>query len=159
MSGLKGNAAAIGQFLANAPVTGLPPAVSHAASNCLIDWLGVTIAGAAEPVAQAAVAYTEAQTLVLPWIAAGPAAENAAFVNGAAAHALDFDDTHIPTDSHLSAVTWAALLALAEPGGTVARICFRPLLLATKWRRSWRDGGWGSLCSFGGSIQPLCWAG
>lgn len=116
MSGLKGNAAAIGQFLANAPVTGLPPAVSHAASNCLIDWLGVTIAGAAEPVAQAAVAYTEAQTLVLPWIAAGPAAENAAFVNGAAAHALDFDDTHIPTDSHLSAVTWAALLALAEPG-------------------------------------------
>ena len=40
--------------------------------------------------------------------------ENAALENGVAAHALDFDDTDIPTDSHISAVTWAALLAFAE---------------------------------------------
>ena len=89
MSGLKGNAVVVVEFLASAPMTAQPQAVSRAASNCLIDWLGVAIAGAAD---------------------------NAAFVNGGAVHALDFDDTHIPTNSHLFAVTWAALLALAKPG-------------------------------------------
>lgn len=33
---------------------------------------------------------------------------------GAAGHALDFGDTHIPTDSHLSATTWPTIIALAS---------------------------------------------
>ena len=50
----------------------------------------------------------------MPVSSPGREVENAAFLNGVAAHALDFDDTHIPTDSHLSAVTWATLLAMAD---------------------------------------------
>lgn len=116
MTVLSGNAAAIGTFLAGTPAAYQPPEVQSAASNCLLDWLGVTIAGSAEPVARAAAIYAGAGEHPAPWIGAGPAAEQAALINGAAAHALDFDDTHIPTDSHLSAVIWAALLAQAEPG-------------------------------------------
>ena len=103
------NAAHIGCFLRNASSKPLSVEVVDAAKKCLVDWLGVTIAGSREPVARAAKAYAGLEDTGLPIIGATPDAEKAALVNGVAAHALDFDDTHIPTDSHLSAVTWAAL--------------------------------------------------
>ncbi len=108
------NAAHIGCFLRDASSKPLSVEVVDAAKKCLVDWLGVTIAGSREPVARAAKAYAGLEDSGLPIIGATPDAEKAALVNGVAAHALDFDDTHIPTDSHLSAVTWAALLALAD---------------------------------------------
>lgn len=37
----------------------------------------------------------------------------AALINGTAAHCLDFDETHVPSIAHLSAPTWAAVLAAA----------------------------------------------
>jgi len=43
--------------------------------------------------------------------------ENAAMVNGSAAHALDFDDNFIPAVTHASAVMVPALLALGEEIG------------------------------------------
>ncbi|MBE7637510.1 MmgE/PrpD family protein [Sneathiella sp. P13V-1] len=44
-------------------------------------------------------------------------AENAALVNGTAAHALDFDDNFIPAVTHASAVMVPALLSLGEEIG------------------------------------------
>lgn len=44
-------------------------------------------------------------------------AENAALINGTAAHALDFDDNFIPAVTHASAVMVPALLALGEETG------------------------------------------
>ncbi|MFB9354913.1 MmgE/PrpD family protein [Sneathiella chinensis] len=44
-------------------------------------------------------------------------AENAALVNGTAAHALDFDDNFLPAVTHASAVLVPALLALGEEVG------------------------------------------
>lgn len=50
-------------------------------------------------------------------------APSAALINGTLAHALDFDDTHVPSISHPSASTVAAALAVAEdvhaPGRTL----------------------------------------
>lgn len=109
------NAAHIGRFLSDASGKPLSAVVVDAAKKYLVDWLGVAIAGGREPVARAVKFYAERDDATVPIIGAVQDVENAALVNGVAAHALDFDDTHIPTDSHISAVTWAALLAFAEP--------------------------------------------
>ena len=107
---LRGNAAAIGLFLHDMPP--LPSEAVDAAKRCLVDWTGVAIAGASEPVARAAACYSQLSEASLPIISANDP-EKAALVNGTAGHALDFDDTHIPTDSHLSAVIWPVVLALS----------------------------------------------
>ena len=104
------NAALIGRFIASPPE--LPEAVREMALRCLIDWMGVTVAGAREPVARAIMRYAG---LAQAPVFGAEDAEKGALVNGTAAHALDFDDTHIPTDTHFSAVIWSALLALARP--------------------------------------------
>lgn len=104
------NAALIGRFIASPPE--LPESVREAALRCLVDWMGVTIAGAREPVARAIMRYAG---LAHAPVLGAEDAERGALVNGTAAHALDFDDTHIPTDTHFSAVIWSALLALAKP--------------------------------------------
>jgi 2-methylcitrate dehydratase PrpD len=119
------NATHIGRFLREASNKPLSAEVVDAAKKCLVDWLGVTVAGSREPVARAARTYAELEGFSLPIIGAAQDAEKSALVNGVAAHALDFDDTHIPTDSHLSAVTWATLLALAEPDGDEGEVLLR----------------------------------
>ena len=106
------NAAIIGEFIAGTAERTLPENVRDAAHRSLVDWMGVTVAGAQEQVAQAVLRYSGVEKI--PTLG-GCDPEKAALANGTAAHALDFDDTHILTDSHLSAVIWAALLALAKP--------------------------------------------
>jgi len=49
-------------------------------------------------------------------------ASMAALVNGTYAHCLDFDDVHFPSLSHLSAPTWAAVLALGTEIGADQRL-------------------------------------
>ena len=113
LSGLNGNALLIGQFLTTAKHRTLPSNVTEAAKRCLVDWTGVAIAGAREPVAQATARYGGFDNGPPPLFGkADP--QTAALVWGAAGHALDFDDTHIPTDSHLSATAWPTIIALAS---------------------------------------------
>ena len=109
------NADIIGRFLGGMPEYCLPIEVLDAAKRCLVDWVGVSIAGSREPVAKAVAAYIGVEEFFVPRVGPFNNPENSALLNGVAGHALDFDDTHIPTDSHISAVTWATLLALADP--------------------------------------------
>ena len=109
------NAEVIGRFLGGMPEYCLPIEVLDAAKRCLVDWVGVSIAGSREPVAKAVAAYIGVEEFFVPRVGPFNNPENSALLNGVAGHALDFDDTHIPTDSHISAVTWATLLALADP--------------------------------------------
>jgi 2-methylcitrate dehydratase PrpD len=53
--------------------------------------------------------------------AARAAAPWAAFANGTAAHALDFDDNFLPSMTHASAVLVSALLAVGEGAGASGR--------------------------------------
>jgi 2-methylcitrate dehydratase PrpD len=109
------NAAHIGRLLGDASGKPLSAVVVDVAKKCLVDWLGVAIAGGWESVACAVKSYAELDDATVPIIGAAQDVENAALVNGVAGHALDFDDTHILTDFHLSAVTWVALVAFVEP--------------------------------------------
>jgi 2-methylcitrate dehydratase PrpD len=102
-----------------------PPSATESAiaKRCLLDWLGVALRGAAEPVAVStrlaadrwAPSHGEATVLGGP-VTAGMA--DAAMLNGVAGHALDYDDTSVTALSrHPSAPLWPALLALAELRG------------------------------------------
>jgi 2-methylcitrate dehydratase PrpD len=96
----------------------IPGQVRAVARNCLIDTLGVALAGAAHPAAAgvrhlAQAVYRPGAATVLG-LADGLAAPGAALANGTAAHALDFDDNSYAGFVHPSAVIVPAALAAAE---------------------------------------------
>lgn len=83
----------------------------------LLDWMGCGLAGRAEPVAQKLRKLAEAEggAPQASLFGGGYApARMAALVNGAASHALDYDDTHFGHIGHLSVGIYPAVLALAE---------------------------------------------
>jgi 2-methylcitrate dehydratase PrpD len=99
----------------------LPADIVERAKHCMLDWCGVALAGAHEPAVTILAADAIEQggspdaTLVgrrdrLP-------AQAAALVNGAASHALDYDDVHPVFTGHTTVPLVAALLALAEKRG------------------------------------------
>jgi len=96
----------------------LPPAVSGAASLCLMDWLGTAIRGSTEPLAEALAAVVRASGGEPQATVVGRGARTsvllAALANGAQAHALDFDDTHLASIVHGSAPVAPVVLGLAE---------------------------------------------
>jgi 2-methylcitrate dehydratase PrpD len=115
-----GATADLSAFIARLSVERVPEAVVHQAKRCLMDWLGVTLAGSADPSAglflalsgemggspQATVIGCGRRTGLL----------HAVLTNGYLAHVLDFDDTFNParTTVHGSAPVWPVVLGLAE---------------------------------------------
>jgi 2-methylcitrate dehydratase PrpD len=103
----------------------LPPDVIELARQTLLDWLGVTLAGSREDLAR--ILRDEAieqggrtvATIVGSSIATGT--QQAALVNGATAHALDYDDAHFLATVHSGVVTISGMLALAEQRGASGR--------------------------------------
>jgi len=98
-----------------------PEEVLHDAKLRLLDTVGISIAALGTGPAEVA------HTLVQRWGGAPIAgaiglaerlpAPSAALVNGTLAHALDFDDTHVPSILHPSASIVPAALAAAEETG------------------------------------------
>ncbi len=89
------------------------------AKQCVLDWFGCALAGSGTDVADIlrdVVAGTAGSSSVV----ASPTtcdAREAALVNGAMGHALDFDDTHLEMGGHPTAPVWPAALAVAEEVG------------------------------------------
>ena len=107
----------IANWVASTPADGWSDAALTTARSAMIDTVACMIAGAGDPVVQKltgvlrqwgdgpASLIGQTGTLATPW---------AAMINGAAAHALDFDDNFDPAKAHASAVLVPALLAVAE---------------------------------------------
>jgi 2-methylcitrate dehydratase PrpD len=97
-----------------------PREARAAAARAVLDTIGVTLAGAAQPAARAVQRVIEGD-------GSGPcrvlgtdlraSAGNAALANGTAAHALDYDDMCFVSLAHPSSPLVAALLAVAEAAG------------------------------------------
>lgn len=96
----------------------IPPPVLSIARQAVLDWLGVTVAGADESVTDTLAGFMVSEgghprcTLIgridrLP-------ASAAAVVNGTASHALDYDDVNFSVPGHAAAPVLAAALALGE---------------------------------------------
>lgn len=96
----------------------LPGDVVAKAKHCLLDWAGVTLAGAREPLTEILAAQVAEeggnQQATLVGRGGMATAAQAALVNGAASHALDFDDVHVVMSGHPSVPVLPGLLALAE---------------------------------------------
>ena len=93
----------------------LPLDAVHWAKVGLLDTVGVTLAGHAEPCAQLAMRVSAAPgPALLLGSARRVAALDAALINGAASHALDFDDCSDTLGGHPSAQVISALLAAAD---------------------------------------------
>lgn len=103
----------------------LPGPAATVAKQCLLDWLGVTLAAVDEPLVdilrrQAAEDGGTAQAGLVGRGGRATAAQ-AALVNGSAGHALDFDDVHMAVTGHPSVPVLPTVLAVAERNGLGGR--------------------------------------
>jgi 2-methylcitrate dehydratase PrpD len=109
---------ALVEWILGLEAASLPPAVEEAAGRSLTDWLGTAIRGSAEPLAEAIARVIRASggepqaTVVGRGIRTS--ALMASLANGAQSHALDFDDTHLPSIVHGSAPVAPVVVALGE---------------------------------------------
>ncbi len=90
------------------------------AKDALKDGIACMLAGASDPATEAAFAAARGWGTGHCSVVARAgqlAAPGAAFVNGTAAHALDFDDNYHPMAGHATAVLAPAVLALGEERG------------------------------------------
>jgi len=85
----------------------IPGPIQQWARQCVLDYLGCGLAGASDELVAILLAEMRDQGGRLPAASAG-------LVNGAAAHALDFDDVNLAMPGHPSVAILPALLALAE---------------------------------------------
>ena len=96
----------------------LPEPVRAWARQCVLDYYGVALAGADDPLAkilldELAEAGGAAQASVIGSTTRLPAL-SAALVNGAIGHALDYDDVNLAMPGHSSVAILPGLIALAE---------------------------------------------
>jgi 2-methylcitrate dehydratase PrpD len=115
--------APLGEFVAGA----VPPAAARRrAAAAVLDTIGVTLAGAAEPAAHIVQAVVSEEGSVeagtrhacrILGTAVRASASNAALANGTAAHALDYDDMCFVSIAHPSAPLVAAAIAAGEVAG------------------------------------------
>ena len=91
------------------------------AHQCVLDWVGVAILGSREPLVQLLFdqALEDGGTPVASLIghSAQTSLRQAALINGAAGHAIDYDDTNVAAQGHVTAAVLPAALAMAQARG------------------------------------------
>jgi 2-methylcitrate dehydratase PrpD len=99
----------------------LPDDVRQLARQCVLDYIACALAGAGEELTAILLAEMREQGGAPVATVIGNAERlpvlSAALVNGAASHALDFDDVNLAMTGHPSVVLLSALLPLAEERG------------------------------------------
>ena len=99
----------------------LPADVRTVAKHCVLDWIGVTLAGSKEDagriVREEALAQGGAPQATILGDGTRTSVAQAALVNGTASHALDYDDVHFAFLGHPTVTVVPAVLALAERDG------------------------------------------
>lgn len=114
------NATVIASYLAGLRKTILPPEVTMAAKQSLVDWFAVCIAATSDREGRLVADMTHAWGSTGKAVAVdgrSGAAAPIALVNATFAHALDYDDFHIASVHHVGCPTFAAALALAMDRG------------------------------------------
>lgn len=118
-----GLAAALGARVAALTHDDLPAAALQWARVGILDTVGVTLAGSREDapcLAARALDLASGPALLFGW-RRRVGALDAAYLNGTAAHALDFDDCNNTLGGHPSAPVLSALFALADASGSTGR--------------------------------------
>ena len=108
----------IAEWVATRPMSPLPSAAKTWAKHALLDWIGVAIGGSHEPLIEILIDEaledgSQGESRLLGRTER-VAMTQAALINGAASHVLDYDDVHQRVYGHPSAAVAPAVLALAE---------------------------------------------
>ncbi len=142
----------IADFIVNTRYDKLPQSAVDGAKKSILDTLGVILAaGGMEPAVRAVVDFAmesggREESSVLGFGAKAPAV-TAAFVNGAMAHCLDYDD-QTPWGQHSASSMIPAVFAVAERQGNISgkdmiaavaagQDLFNRLRLHVDWRKDW----------------------
>jgi len=111
--------------VANTRYENLSPQVVHAFKRVLLDHITCAFAGSAMPVSRALLSYYQetdaSRTATVIRCEARLSPSNAALVNGANTHGLDFDDGTTHGSAHPSGAIFPAVLAAAEQYGSSSR--------------------------------------
>ncbi|ADO71690.1 conserved uncharacterized protein [Stigmatella aurantiaca DW4/3-1] len=115
---------ALAEHIAHARYEALDASVIESTKSFILDTLGVSLAGLCMPGIQPLLAYVlqqggRGESTILGHRARGTA-EQAALINGALAHVLDYDETHVAANVHANAAVFPAALAVAEQQGQVS---------------------------------------
>ena len=110
----------ISEWTANFKNKDVTPSARTWAVHTLLDWIGVTVAGAREPLAEILTEQYAENEGPCTVIATGKRARahDAAMLNGSAGHALDYDDVNASMHGHPSAPVAPVVLALGEQLGS-----------------------------------------
>jgi 2-methylcitrate dehydratase PrpD len=115
----------LAEHIAAARFEALPAPAVHAAKRALLDFVTCAVSGSAMPVSRTLLDYyrendaTRAATVIGSSVRLS--APNAALVNGANTHGLDFDDGHTHASAHPAGAVFPAALAAAEQHGGTPR--------------------------------------
>ena len=111
----------IGEYITGTDIEDFPPDAVEAAKGAIMDCFACMLAGSREELADILSRYVAAESAAPTASVVGrgfrTSAANAALVNGAMAHALDYDDITQITKTHPTAVLLPAALAVAEETG------------------------------------------
>jgi len=123
----------LARFAVETSYRSFPKPVVHQAKRCFLDLLGVALGGSRQPLGNILVKVAKdfggkPQATILGH-GLKTNVMNAALVNGAIAHALDYDDTHIGSIGHPSAPVIPAILAVAEWKGLSGKSALEAFIL------------------------------
>jgi len=137
----------IAEYITTTSLEDFPPDAVEAAKGAIVDCIGCALAGSVEPLADVLSEYVKSiggnPTASVIGRGFKTSAPEAALINGAMGHALDYDDITRAMKGHPSVVLLPAALALAEEEGATGR----DLLLAYMV-------GFEVACSVGDSVSP-----
>ena len=126
-----GPTARIAERVANTRFDDLSPETVTVAKQCLMDFIGVALAGTGQPLARILLEEVDEQGghPQASMFRAGRKASlsQAALFNGTAGHALDYDDVNSACNGHPTVPVAPAALALAEHHGASGRDVIRAL--------------------------------
>lgn len=109
---------ALAEYVLSIDAASIPTDVIEKARLCLLDTLGCMIAGAqteqVRMLRRDAAAYGARGPVTLLGEGSPLQARDAVLANGTAAHVLEFDDGHRPSDNHLGCVVVPSAIAAAE---------------------------------------------
>ena len=137
----------IADYVVSTQLEDFPPDAVHAAKGAIMDCLGCALAGSQESLADILSEFVlangggQSASVIGRGFKASPA--DAAQINGAMSHALDYDDITRALKGHPTAVLMPPALALAESEGATGREMLMAYML-----------GFEVACSIGDAMSP-----
>lgn len=153
----------LARFVCETSYEAVPEAARRKAKECILDCVGVAVAGSRDAIVKPLLSYLEEvggnEDCTLIGQDRKASVTTAALLNGVMSHVLDFDDTNQIFIGHASASIVSAILSLAEKYRSTGREVITAYMVGTEIQ--WRLGealvdagdhyakGWHSTCTVG----------